>query len=148
MEPPDPSRLNLTADVQTSQLCLAGSAAAPSRARHAGNEPLIHVSQNGIILLPDYRRCQGLSSAEWRLPRLMHTPAYAAFTRRLVEARKAAGLTQAEVAARLQRPQSFVAKYEGGERRLDVIEFLAIAQALDVEPGSFIAKLHQAVGVI
>lgn len=47
----------------------------------------------------------------------------------LIAARKAAGLTQAEVAAALSRPQSFVAKYEGGERRLDVIEFLDVCRA-------------------
>ncbi|MEO5567493.1 MAG: XRE family transcriptional regulator, partial [Gemmatimonadaceae bacterium] len=32
------------------------------------------------------------------------------------------------------RPQSFVAKYEGGERRIDVIEFIAIARALGADP--------------
>lgn len=48
--------------------------------------------------------------------------------------RDQAGLTQTDVAARLGRPQSFVAKYEGGERRVDVIEFLAIARALGVDP--------------
>jgi hypothetical protein len=37
----------------------------------------------------------------------------------LVEARKRAGITQTELAAHLQRPQSFVAKYEGGERSLE-----------------------------
>ncbi|HEX2256392.1 MAG TPA: helix-turn-helix transcriptional regulator [Afifellaceae bacterium] len=47
---------------------------------------------------------------------------------------KSAGLTQGEVARRLHRPQSFVAKYEGGERRIDVVEFIAIAQALGRDP--------------
>jgi hypothetical protein len=32
------------------------------------------------------------------------------------------------------RPQSFIAKYEGGERRIDVIEFIAIARALGADP--------------
>jgi transcriptional regulator with XRE-family HTH domain len=52
----------------------------------------------------------------------------------LVEARKQAGVTQTELAAQLQRPQSFVAKYEGGERRLDVAEYLMIARALGADP--------------
>jgi transcriptional regulator with XRE-family HTH domain len=52
----------------------------------------------------------------------------------LTEARKSARLTQAQVAARLDRPQSFVAKYENGERRIDVVEFLAIAAALKADP--------------
>jgi ribosome-binding protein aMBF1 (putative translation factor) len=52
----------------------------------------------------------------------------------LVEARKQAGITQTELAAQLQRPQSFVAKYEGRERRLDVAEYLMIARALGADP--------------
>ncbi len=52
----------------------------------------------------------------------------------LTEARKSARLTQAQVATKLDRPQSFVAKYENGERRIDVVEFLAIAAALKADP--------------
>jgi len=51
-----------------------------------------------------------------------------------VGARKAAGLTQHALARRLKKPQSFVAKYEGGERRLDVVEFVTIARALGADP--------------
>lgn len=60
----------------------------------------------------------------------------------LVEARKKAGLTQVEVAERLGKPQSFVAKYEGGERRLDVIEFLAVADVIGVVPASLLDLLR------
>jgi len=49
----------------------------------------------------------------------------------LIQARKSAGLTQQAVADVLGKPQSFVAKYENGERRLDVVEFIRIAN----EPG-------------
>ncbi|KXV23377.1 helix-turn-helix domain-containing protein [Gluconobacter japonicus] len=52
----------------------------------------------------------------------------------LIAARHAKGLTQATLAARLGKPQSYVAKYENGERRLDVIEFLDVAAAIGVEP--------------
>jgi transcriptional regulator with XRE-family HTH domain len=52
----------------------------------------------------------------------------------LAEARAQAGLTQVQLAERLRRPQSFVAKYEGGERRIDVVEFCDIASALGVDP--------------
>ena len=52
----------------------------------------------------------------------------------MVGARKAAGLTQQALARRLKNPQSFVAKYEGGERRLDVVEFITIARALEADP--------------
>jgi transcriptional regulator with XRE-family HTH domain len=52
----------------------------------------------------------------------------------LIEARKKAGLTQVELAQKLSRPQSFVSKYELGERRLDVVEFLEVAGALGTKP--------------
>jgi transcriptional regulator with XRE-family HTH domain len=52
----------------------------------------------------------------------------------LVRARKAARFTQASLAESLGRPQSFVAKYEGGERRLDVAEFISIARAVSADP--------------
>ena len=48
--------------------------------------------------------------------------------------RKAAALTQQALALRLKKPQSFVAKYEGGERRLDVVEFITISRALGADP--------------
>lgn len=56
------------------------------------------------------------------------TRAYAALTAVLKRTRKQCGLTQVALAALLDKPQSYVSKYESGERRLDVIEFLAIAQ--------------------
>jgi transcriptional regulator with XRE-family HTH domain len=61
----------------------------------------------------------------------------------LVDARKRAALTQAELSARLRRPQSFVSKYERGERRLDVIEFGQVARALGIEPARFLGKLYR-----
>ena len=60
----------------------------------------------------------------------------------LISARKRAGLTQAEVAARLHKPQSYVSKYERGERRVDVIEFLQIARILKVRPNAIIAEIE------
>ncbi|MDX0440628.1 helix-turn-helix domain-containing protein [Sinorhizobium medicae] len=52
----------------------------------------------------------------------------------LVRARKDAGLTQAEVGERLGQRQTFVSKYELGERRLDVAEFVAVSRAIGVDP--------------
>ncbi len=52
----------------------------------------------------------------------------------LVLARKAARITQAALAETLGRPQSFVAKYESRERRLDVAEFVGIARAVGADP--------------
>jgi transcriptional regulator with XRE-family HTH domain len=64
----------------------------------------------------------------------VHSSDQAAFCQLMAKARKAAGLTQHDLAKRLKKPQSFVAKYEGGERRLDVIEFLAIARIIGADP--------------
>ena len=62
-------------------------------------------------------------------------------------ARERADLTQAQVAERLGRPQSFVAKVEGGERRLDVIEFIGLAKALGVRPAEIVKALESLVAL-
>lgn len=59
---------------------------------------------------------------------------YARLIAMLAAARHKSGIRQQALAKKLGRPQSFVAKYEGGERRIDVIEFIAIAQALGANP--------------
>ncbi|MDF0578907.1 helix-turn-helix domain-containing protein [Bradyrhizobium yuanmingense] len=59
---------------------------------------------------------------------------YARLMALLVSTRQKAGIRQQALAKKLRKPQSFVAKYEGGERRLDVIEFIAIAEALGADP--------------
>lgn len=58
----------------------------------------------------------------------VHSPEYQRFLRRLRRARLDAGLSQAEVARAIRKPQSFMSKSESGERRLDVIELAAIAR--------------------
>ena len=62
------------------------------------------------------------------------TKRYQWFCEVLINARKRNGLTQVEVAATLGTPQSYVSKYESGERRLDVVEFIAVATALREDP--------------
>jgi transcriptional regulator with XRE-family HTH domain len=64
----------------------------------------------------------------------VHSADQTAFCALMIAARKSAGLTQHALARRLGRPQSFVAKYEGGERRLDVVEFVAVIQAIGADP--------------
>ncbi|MBO6837368.1 MAG: helix-turn-helix transcriptional regulator [Alphaproteobacteria bacterium] len=59
----------------------------------------------------------------------------------LVQSRKAAGLTQQQLADKLGRPQSFVAKYENLERRIDVVEFVEISAQLSVKPEDGISYL-------
>ncbi|NOH01486.1 MAG: helix-turn-helix transcriptional regulator [Chloroflexi bacterium] len=60
----------------------------------------------------------------------------------LTKARLSKNMTQTEVARRLGKPQSFVSKYESGERRLDVIEFVAICKALGADPGKIIKEIE------
>ncbi len=79
------------------------------------------------------------------MTRSVFTKDYQRFRRMLVEARKSAGLKQVDLATLLRRPQSYVSKYERGERRLDVIEFLEIARAAKINVTSFIRKLRRAV---
>jgi len=75
------------------------------------------------------------SSQSWGpMPKSSFTKDYERFRHILIQTRKAAGITQTELSAKLSRPQSYVSKYERGERRLDVIEFLEVAKALGVDP--------------
>ncbi len=57
--------------------------------------------------------------------------------------RREAGLTQIEVAARLDVPQSFVSKYESGERRLDVVELKHVAAALETTLTAVITRFEK-----
>lgn len=75
------------------------------------------------------------------MPRSVHTDAYASIIAGLVDARKAKGVTQVELAKRLGRPQSFISEIETRERRLDVLEFYALARALRIEPSKLFATL-------
>jgi len=70
------------------------------------------------------------------------TKKYEVFRELLVLRRKDIGLTQRSLAEKLNKPQSFVSKYESGERRLDVIEFLDVAEALQFDVYEFIKKLE------
>lgn len=66
---------------------------------------------------------------------------YESLQRALVQARQSKGLTQTEIAAHLGKPQSFVSKYESGERRLDVVEFIEVCQVLSIKPQSILNKI-------
>lgn len=75
----------------------------------------------------------------------VYTRAYKELCAQLVAARHSAGLTQQQLAHKLGKTQSFVAKFEGGERRLDVVEFLEITRVLKVDAKVFLAALASAV---
>jgi transcriptional regulator with XRE-family HTH domain len=79
------------------------------------------------------------------ISKTLNSAEHKAFCALLVETREKAGLTQHQVARKLRKPQSFVAKYEGGERRIDVVEFLTIARALDADAVSLFRALIQKI---
>ncbi|MFN3465091.1 MAG: helix-turn-helix domain-containing protein [Terricaulis sp.] len=68
------------------------------------------------------------------MPRSVFTDAYAAFRDTLVAVRKDAGVTQVELAERLGKPQQFISKIENGDRRVDLVEFVAVCRALRINP--------------
>lgn len=74
----------------------------------------------------------------------LHSPAYRRLTELLVQARQKSGLTQHQVADALQTTQSYIAKVEGGERRIDVVEFMELARILGVGPSAVLKKLEAA----
>lgn len=62
-----------------------------------------------------------------------HKSEYKKVLKQLILARKEAEITQQDLARILKTPQSFVSKYENGERRLDIIEFIEICSILRVD---------------
>jgi transcriptional regulator with XRE-family HTH domain len=76
------------------------------------------------------------------------THEYNIFRRCMIAARKEAQLTQDSLAKSLNKPQSFVAKYENGERRLDVIEFLLVSRVIGVDPCEIFRKIEQQISEI
>jgi transcriptional regulator with XRE-family HTH domain len=75
------------------------------------------------------------------MPRSRNSPRQARLLEMLAAHRIAANLSQEEIARRLGRPQSFVSKYELGERRLDVVELLEVCAALGVDVRYVIREL-------
>lgn len=62
----------------------------------------------------------------------------------LIAARKTAGLTQEQLADRLHQHQSFVARVESGERRIDVVELVVLARAIGVDPAKLLSATDAA----
>jgi transcriptional regulator with XRE-family HTH domain len=80
-----------------------------------------------------------------RIGKSVHSFGQAALCELLIEARERAGLTQQQLAKKLGMHQSFIAKYEGGERRIDVLEFLTITRAIGAEPIRLLKALMRRV---
>ena len=72
----------------------------------------------------------------------LYSPASVRLRELLTDARLKAGLTQEQVANRLSRPQSFVSKYESGERQLDVVEFLDVCAAVGMDGAKILRQVE------
>lgn len=77
------------------------------------------------------------------MPNSMHSQKYQIFREMLVEARLNIGLTQVQVAEKVNKPQSYVSKYERGERRLDFTEFVELATVFEMDIAAFIHQYKQ-----
>lgn len=76
--------------------------------------------------------------------RTLRSSGHIALMNALKQARLNAGLTQTDLAIRLNRPQSFVAKYENGERQIEVVELVQIARAIGCDPHAVIDAVNNA----
>jgi ribosome-binding protein aMBF1 (putative translation factor) len=76
----------------------------------------------------------------------IHTAEHEKLRRLLREARSQAGLTQSELANRLDVPQSFVSKYESGERRLDILELRLVCRGFGISMSEFVRRLEKEIG--
>lgn len=75
----------------------------------------------------------------------LHRREYQVFRTLLIAERERSGLTQTQVAEKLRKPQSYVSKYERGERRLDCTEFAELADVLDINIAAFFATYQDAI---
>ena len=74
------------------------------------------------------------------MSRSVFSEPYEALLRALIIGRQTAGLRQVDLANRLGKPQSFVSKYETGERRLDIVELLVIARSIGLDPHALVDR--------
>jgi transcriptional regulator with XRE-family HTH domain len=76
----------------------------------------------------------------------LRTSRHKALMAALINARESAGLSQRELAKRLDRAHSFVGKIESGERQLNVLEFCEYADVLGAEPADLLRSVVKGRG--
>jgi DNA-binding transcriptional regulator YiaG len=77
-----------------------------------------------------------------RMTKSVFSKEYSLFLSVLISMREETGLSQRGLSKKLKKVATYVSKYERGERRLDLIEFLEIAKALKADPCDVINKLR------
>lgn len=77
------------------------------------------------------------------LSRTLGSPRHRALIDLIIQERKAVGLTQVQVAKKLRRYQSYVTLFETGQRRIDVVEFMDIADAIGFDAPATIRRLYK-----
>lgn len=71
----------------------------------------------------------------------IHQERYQQLIALLIDQRKRLGLTQAQLAEKLNKPQSYIAKIERCERKLDVLEYVLLCEYLEVCAGELLAQI-------
>ncbi|MDG6882557.1 helix-turn-helix domain-containing protein [Phocoenobacter uteri] len=59
----------------------------------------------------------------------------------LIATRKEKGITQQQIADQLNKPQSYIAKIERCERKLDILEFIELCEAMNTSPLTILQKI-------
>jgi transcriptional regulator with XRE-family HTH domain len=81
----------------------------------------------------------------WRVKKNIYTEQHNRLINLLREMRVKAGLTQLELAALIKKDQTFISKYESGQRRLDILEVREICQAIGTTLEKFVRRLEKAL---
>lgn len=79
------------------------------------------------------------------MPKSQFSVAYKTFIDVLTAARKEAGLTQVELAQRIGRRQTHISIIETGVRRVDLVEFCALAKAMGHDPVVLFERVYRAL---
>lgn len=79
------------------------------------------------------------------MPKSVFTKRYKIFRDELEKARLAAGLSQEQLAKRVGWDQTYVSKIERGVRRVDVIELIAICDAIGIDAAAFVRGLQRKI---
>jgi len=87
--------------------------------------------------------CCGVFSQLQHMLKGLRSNKHRALRYAITQAREAAGLTQRVLAARMSINQSIIAKIESGERRLDVVEFLKLCEAIGVDAREIIGRVME-----